>query len=187
MLDFFRYPSLRGKTFIVCLLFFALTYAYIGPIVIVDKLGFSPFRSQIIVSAAEIIVYPITFCIIDLLPRRRSATFLMGLASLFTGILIFVRKPLVCDECFEGNLQIVMVFCARFCIAMYFAIFFLYCTELYPLPARALGFGIGSSAGALASTSSQVVMPLIQQHGWNPMILLTLMSFSCIFLVKFLP
>ena len=55
------------------------------------------------------------------------------------------------------------------------------------MPARALGFGIGSSAGAIASTSSQIVMPFIEQNGWNPMILLTLMSFSCVFLVRLLP
>lgn len=187
LLDFFKYPVLRGKTLIVSLLFFALTYAYIGPIIIVDKLGYSPFKSQILISAAEISVYPITYCIIDLLPRKKSGQFLMGLASIFTGILIFVKKPEVCDKCFEGNMEIAMVFCARFCISMYFSIFFLYCTELYPLPARAMGFGIGSAAGSIASTSGQVVMPMIQQMGWNPMILLTFMAVSCIFLVRFLP
>ena len=128
LMDLLIYPSLRKKTLIICLLFFALTYAYIGPIVIVDKLGYSPFKSQVMISAAEILVYPITYCIIDLLPRRKSAQFLMGLASIFTGVLIFIKKPEVCDNCFEGNMEIAMVFCARFCISMYFAIFFLYCT-----------------------------------------------------------
>ena len=51
-LDLFIEPVLRNKTLCVSGIFFTLTYLYIGPIVIVDKLGYSPFRSQIIISSS---------------------------------------------------------------------------------------------------------------------------------------
>ena len=70
---------------------------------------------------------------------------------------------------------------------MYFTIFFVYITELFPLSTRALGFGIGSSAGAIASTSSQVVMPFFQQNNVNPMTLLSLLSVLTIFFIYKLP
>ena len=100
---------------------------------------------------------------------------------------MFVQKPSVCNHCFEGNLEIVMIFCSRFCVSMYFTVFFVYITEVFPLSTRALGFGIGSSAGAIASTSSQVIMPFFQQHDFNPMILLTFMSLATIFFIQRLP
>lgn len=186
-LDLFREPSLRTKTLASSGIFFCLTYLYIGPIVIVDKLGFSPFRSQIIVSSSELIVYPLAFCMISLTPRRKSGYLMLTLSAIFTGILIFAHKPSDCDNCFQGNLEIVMIFCSRFCVSLYFTFFFVYITELFPLSTRALGFGIASSAGAIASTTSQVIMPFFQQHNIDPMILLTFLALLCLVFVRLLP
>ena len=70
---------------------------------------------------------------------------------------------------------------------MYFTVFFVYITEIFPLSTRALGFGIGSSAGAIASTSSQVIMPIFQQNNFNPMTLLTFFSLISLYFINRLP
>lgn len=81
----------------------------------------------------------------------------------------------------------VLIFCSRFFISVYFAIFFIYVPELFPASARALGFGIASSAGAISSTSSQIVLPYFQQKGYNPMIIFTLMALISMMTLKFMP
>lgn len=69
-INLFMYGSLRTKTICTSIIFFCITYVYIGPIVIVDKLGIDPFASQIIISASEIIAYPLVYMIIDRTSRK---------------------------------------------------------------------------------------------------------------------
>lgn len=47
--DLFRYKSLRYKAICLCIMFLLTTYLYYGPIFIVDRLGFNPYLSQVIV------------------------------------------------------------------------------------------------------------------------------------------
>lgn len=186
-LSVFLYGSLRTKTLCTAFLFVAFNYIYLGPIVIVDKLGVNPFLSQILVSGSEILAYPIVYYTINATPRRESGQILCALSAAFTGILIFLHKPEKCEHCFAGILELAMIFCSRFCISYYYTIFFIYVPELYPQSARAIGFGVGSAFGALSSASSQVVLPFFQQKGDNPMILLTLMAVAAHYVLKGLP
>ena len=110
------------------LIFFFITYLYMGPFIIVDKLGLNPFVSQIAMGASELISYPISFYFITKTPRIKSGYVFFGLSAIFTGILIFVTAPEDCNGCFQGIIEIAMVFCSRFCIAYYFSILFLYVT-----------------------------------------------------------
>lgn len=92
-LSVFLYGSLRMKTICTCVLFAAFNYIYLGPIIIVDKLGVNPFLSQILVSGSELIAYPIVYYTINITPRKESGEILCGLSAIFTGILILFHKP----------------------------------------------------------------------------------------------
>ena len=153
----FKFKSLRKSTICCSLTFMFITYLYFGPIVIVDKLGINPFLSQIIISLSELLAYPFSFWFIQKLPRIKSGYICFALAILFNGILIFVNPGEDCNGCTQGIIEIIFVFASRFVISFYFSIFFLYVTEIFPLRARGLGFGIASAAGAIASSSGQFI------------------------------
>jgi MFS family permease len=84
-------------------------------------------------------------------------------------------------------LEIVCVFIARFSIAFYFSIFFLFVNELYPLRARGLGFGIGSAAGAVGTMSGNVVIGYFYENSINPQILNLLLAIIAISTLIFVP
>jgi len=119
-----------------------------GPSVIISQLDLNIFTSQIILGATEAIAYPFCFLFIENLPRKKSGYVLVGVPLIIFTILVFVEPPANCSGCFEGILQIVLVFAARFGICAYFSVFFLYITELFPLPLRGIGFGISSLSAA---------------------------------------
>ena len=89
----FKFKSLRTKTICMSLIFFFITYLYMGPFIIVDDLGLNPFLSQIVMGSSELISYPISFYFITRTPRIKSGYIFFGLSAIFTGILIFVTPP----------------------------------------------------------------------------------------------
>ena len=92
-LDIFRFQSLRTKSICTCLLFLFLTYLYFGPVFIVDQLGFNPYLNQIIVILSELIAYPISYLVIEKMPRLKSGVICFSISVFFNGILIFLEKP----------------------------------------------------------------------------------------------
>ena len=157
-----------------------------GPLIIIDDLGLNPFLSQVVISISEIISYPICFFFITRTPRIKSGYIFFGLSAIFTGILVFVTPPDYCNGCIEGFIEIILVFCSRFCICYYFSIFFLYVTEIFPLRARGLGFGIASAFGAVASASAQFIFSEMEERGINSMIFLTIAAILPMIVLTFL-
>ena len=125
--------------------------------------------------------------IIEKIPRQKSGVISLAMTSLFYGILVFVEKPENCDGCWQSYLELLCVFSARFFTAFYFSVFFLYVTELYPLRARGIGFGIGSAAGAIASSSGNAIIFGLADNGITPMIFFTLVGILAIATLFFLP
>ena len=62
----------------------------------------------------------------------------------------------------------------------------MYITEIFPLRARGLGFGIASAVGAIASSSGQFVLSEMEEKGINPMISLTICAVLPAYLLTFL-
>ena len=60
-----------------------------------------------------------------------------------------------------GILEMLLTFGSRFVVSFYFSVFFIYLVEIYPMRARGLGFGMASAFGAIGSTSSFFVFPLM--------------------------
>lgn len=84
-------------------------------------------------------------------------------------------------------METILVFTARFCICAYFSVFFLFVTEIYPLPLRGIGFGMSSAFGALASISSQFVLSSISKTKINPMIIFSGVSVIGLIIISRLP
>jgi MFS family permease len=49
----------------------------------------------------------------------------------------------------------------RFSTAFYYSVLFLFVNELYPSRARGIGFGVGSAAGAIASTLGNLIIGIL--------------------------
>ena len=158
-----------------------------GPVFIVDQLGFNPYVSQIVVIMSELIAYPIAYIVVESLPRQKTGIVCFSIAALFNGILVFVEKPDNCDGCFENYLEIFCIFSSRFFVSFYFSLFFLYVTELFPLRARGMGFGIGSAAGAIASSSGNIILSSLSENSINPQIFFCLCAILAIATLFFLP
>ena len=114
-------------------------------------------------------------------------TAIIGIPMVIFIIVIFLNPSKECNGCFEGVIQLILVFSARMCISAYFAVFYLYITELFPLPLRGLGFGISSIFGALGHISSQFILSSITQTDLNPMIIFAVISAAGCGAIKFLP
>ena len=181
-----KFKSLRGNTLGCSLMFMLITYLYFGPMIIVDRLGINPFVSQILISCSELFAYPFAFWFIQKLPRIRTGFVCFGLALIFNTVMIFVHPGEDCKGCAKGIVQIILVFASRFVISFYFAVFFLYVTEIFPLRARGLGFGIASAAGAIASSSGQFIFTELEDKQINPMIFFAVFSLLSIIVLSFM-
>ena len=159
------------------------TYLYYGPIIIVDKLGSNPFVSQIVVGMSEFLACPFSYWFVEKLPRVRTGQVSFAFALVFNLILIFIHTGEDCHGCFAGIVQIFLVFASRFVISFYSSLFFLYATEIFPLRARGLGFGMCSAMGALASSSGQFIFSYLEDEHISPMILFS--SFSLLAIIVF--
>lgn len=72
-------------------------------------------------------------------------------------------------------------------ICAYFSVFFLYITELFPLPLRGIGFGTSSVFSALGNASAQFILSSTAQTNLNPMIIFALVSGIGVTSIIFLP
>ena len=86
-----------------------------------------------------------------------------------------------------GIMQLVLIFVARFSLCYYFAIIFLFIAEIFPLPLRGTGLGMVSMGGAMASTSSQYILPYLESKQINPMVMFTVFSMIGAISICFLP
>ena len=42
-------------------MFLLITWLYFGPVMIIEELGFNPYVDQIVISASELLAYPIAY------------------------------------------------------------------------------------------------------------------------------
>jgi len=92
-----------------------------------------------------------------------------------------------CKGCFEGVFQTILVFTARFFTCCYFSVFFLYLTEIYPLPLRGIGFGMTSAFGSFGNIAGQFLLSSISETKINPMLIFSVVSGAGCLTLHFLP
>lgn len=176
-LDLFRFSSLRIITICCGIAQIATFMMYYGPILIIDEVGFDMYTSNVIYNISDLLTYYPLFLIIGKIKRKKTCLILFGIATIFSGLLLFVEIPSDCDlVCFELILQLIFVFIFRFCISMVFALINIYTNELYPTRSRSIGNGILGVFGTVASSTCPIIMGLMTRNNVNPFILFTILG-----------
>ena len=90
--------------------------------------------------------------------RKKWGMISLGISSVMTFIVIFLKSPYDCDFCLELKIGLGLICIARFFIAMYFGIMSLYINELYPTKATGLGTSLIFGVGNLLSSLSPILL-----------------------------
>lgn len=159
-LDLCRFASLRLTTICLCFISFAVYALYYGPVLVIDRIGFNIYVSSYVVQFSELIVYAPLYMVVDKVPRQKAGMILFSIAGLCASILLFISKPAGCEFCPEAVFELVIVAVFRSSSALYFIIMYIYMVELFPARSRAMGAGISSSVGTLASSLSPIILGL---------------------------
>jgi sugar phosphate permease len=100
-----------------------------------------------------------------------------SLASVISGILIFLTKPADCNNsCSIIYVQLVLIFIFRFLISMEFALVNIYQTELYPIRVRNIAVGVLGVFGTISSTVAPLLMGVLTRSNINHFILFAAMG-----------
>ena len=83
------------------------------------------------------------------------------IATVLSGVLIFLTKPQNCDNCATIFIQLALVFVFRFCISMQFTLMLVYQSEIYPTRVRNIAGGVLGVFGTVCSTASPILMGLL--------------------------
>ena len=86
---------------------------------------------------------------------------MFGVATVISGVMIFLVKPDDCDACTILYIQLVLIFIFRFAISMEFALMNVYQAELYPIRIRNIAGGVLGVFGTIASTTNPLIMGAI--------------------------
>jgi hypothetical protein len=117
---------------------------------------------------------------VDKIRRKKSLIILFGVATVISGVMIFLVKPQDCENCVILYIQLVLIFIFRFAISMEFALMNVYQNELYPIRIRIIATGVLGVFGTIASTTNPIIMGVITRSGINHFILFTIMGFLAI-------
>ena len=117
----------------------------------------------------------------------KAGIVLFSIAGLSASILLFINKPAGCDYCPEAVIELIIVALFRASSALYFILMYIYMVELYPSRSRAMGGGIASSVGTLASSLSPIVLGLFDRNGLNSNILFAVLALLSVGVVTLLP
>ena len=134
---------------------------YYGPTLIVSQFGFDIYISTVVLNVADLLTYYPLMLIVDKIRRKKALIIQFLVATVISGIMIFLVKPEDCDSCVILYVQLVLIFIFRFAISMEFALMNVYQTELYPTRIRNIAGGVLGVFGTIASTTSPLIMGAI--------------------------
>ena len=130
---------------------------YYGPTLIVSQFGFDIYTSTVVLNGADLLTYYPLMLIVDKIRRKKALIIQFLVATVISGIMIFLVKPEDCDSC----IILYVLFIFRFAISMEFALMNVYQTELYPTRIRNIAGGVLGVFGTIASTTSPLIMGAI--------------------------
>ena len=174
-----KYPSLRYKFLILCILWFG-TRSTSNCIALSSKsLPGNYYYNIIFLFIFESSAYYISGILINIKSLgRRGTLWLQYLIISFTFIILSFIKM---SNSFELGLN----FLARFCAAAIELVFYTYTLEVYPTPVRSLNFGMNVTFGNIGS----ILSPLVYEYlpSWLFLFVFALFSIFHAILLIFLP
>ena len=175
----FKYPSLRYKFLILCVIWFG-TRATSNCISLSSKsLPGDYYLNIIILFIFESISYNINGILINIKCLGRKRTLWAQYLIITT---IFILLGFV-D--FSDNFKLILNFFARFCAAGIESVYWAYTLEVYPTPVRSTNFGINVTCGNIGSILSPMAFEYMPT--WLFFLIFGLLSVFHSFLLIFLP
>ena len=89
-IDLFRYSSIRFISVAVCSLSIFIYILYYGPLMLISKLSFSPYVNAFVVNISELVTYPISYFLIERIPRQKIGYILYAISGAASFSLIFI-------------------------------------------------------------------------------------------------
>ena len=174
-----KYPSLRYKFIILCILWFG-TRATSNCIALFSKtLSGNYFLNIIISFIFESFAYFISGYLINLKSLGRKGTLWLQYLIIIISFLILSLSNI------SKTLELYLNFICRFSTSAIEVVFYTYTLEVYPTPVRCLNFGINVTFGNIGS----VISPLIYEYlpSWVFLLSFALLTIFHSFLLFFLP
>ncbi|XP_022088432.1 organic cation transporter protein-like [Acanthaster planci] len=183
LLDLFRTPNIRKKTFIIFFAWFVANMAYYGLSLSTSSLGIDDYVAAFVSAALEIPSYLFCWFFMDKCGRRFSLASLFVSGGVLCLITIFVplesipdpaRFPRVFSACNPdpflsavGVGRVVVAMMGKFAISAAFSHIYIYSCELFPTVIRSVGLG----ASSMAARISGILCPIILILGkyWEPL------------------
>ena len=174
-----KYPSLRYKFLILCILWFG-TRSTSNCIALYSKaLPGNYYFNIIILFAFESIAYIISGLLINLKFLGRKGTLYSQYFIITIGFLLlsFIK--------FSLPVELTLNFIIRFCAAAIELVYFTYTLEVYPTPIRSVNFGVNVTCGNIGS----ILAPMVYEYlpSWMFLFIFALLSIFHSILLVFLP
>ena len=174
-----KYPSLRNKFLILCILWFGTNSTSIFIALSSKSLPGNYYYNIISLFIFESSAYYVSGILININSLgRRGTLWLQYLIISFIFILLSFKK-------FSNFLELGLNFIVRFCAAAIELVFYTYTLEIYPTPVRSLNFGINLTSGNIGS----IISPLVYEYlpSWLFLFIFALFSIFHSILLIFLP
>ena len=179
VLSNFKYPSLRYKFLILCVIWFG-TRSTSNCISLSSKsLPGDYYFNIIILFIFEAVAYNVSGNLINVkcLGRKRTLWAQYLIITIIFFLLSFVKFP--------DKIELILNFFARFSAAGIEAVYWAYTLEVYPTPVRSTNFGINVTCGNIGSILSPMAYEYLPR--WIFFLIFGILSIFHSFLLIFLP
>jgi MFS family permease len=156
LVDLFRTPLLRKRTFNICLNWFANSLAYYGLSLNTGALVGNPHLMLFISGIIEVPAYFVSIKLIDRLGRRPVISFCLILG----GLACIVTTYLPQDSYTMTTITTTLVMLGKCLISVSFAVIYNYTAELFPTVVRSSAVGIGSTCARISGTLTPLIFLL---------------------------
>lgn len=160
---------------------------YLAYSTMIDVIGFNPTTNQMLITSVEFVAFPLLIVLSNNVPRRSSALILFSISAVICLILLVLKVPSNCNNCYQVYLQMILLLITRFFFVFQISLFNLSGAELYPVTVRSIAFGIGGLLGAIGTLLSQIVFIGAQELGVSPFLILMVIFIIMIGSYVFLP
>ena len=174
-----KYPSLRYKFLILCILWFG-TRSTSNCISLYSKaLPGNYYFNIIFLFIFESVAYNVSGILINIKALGRKGTLW------FQYIIITSIFLLLSFFNFSIPVELFLNFCARFCAAAIELVYWTYTLEVYPTPVRSLNFGVNVTFGNIGS----ILAPMVYEYmpSWMFLLAFAILSVFHSILLIFLP
>eukprot|EP01016_Furgasonia_blochmanni_P028223 TRINITY_DN2965_c0_g3_i3.p1 TRINITY_DN2965_c0_g3~~TRINITY_DN2965_c0_g3_i3.p1 ORF type:complete len:633 (-),score=34.63 TRINITY_DN2965_c0_g3_i3:160-1950(-) len=190
-MDLFKFPSLRGITFIMSFLWFIRCFVYFGLAFSLESLGAEMHVNMMFLGLSETIACLLSAPIKLKNERIRASKYSMMIMTAGSLLLVFFPMPDECyvhlNTCYQQYVTLFLATVVKFGITIYSSILFTYTSEVYPTTVRSLGYGFNMTVGRFTNIMMPLCIAYFQQNQVNPLIPFGLLGLLTIVVLRYTP